>query len=430
MSGRTGSGSLWAATARRAPETRPLQGDAAADVAVIGGGFCGLSCALHLAEGGADTVLVEAEGPGWGASGRNGGQVIPCFKDDPETLVARLGPDLGERMSALGASGGALVGDLIARFGIDCGFRRDGWIFGLHAEAWRPALQARARQWQERGRPVRVLARDETAALLGTDLYVGGYLDPEGGALNPLSFARGLAAAAISRGARVHTGTPATAIEREARGGWRIVTARGSVRAASVVVATGAYSGALLPVLRRSVLPVQSIQVATGPLSDTMRRRVLPEGHVVSDTRRLLLYFRQDDAGRLVFGGRGALGGERMSPAHVARVTQAMHRTFPGLGEVEIQHSWAGQVDITADRRLRVHELAPGLIAVLGFNGRGVAIAPAVGKALAEAVLAGSLDALPLPVTPARPVPFHRLRRPAMAAAVQWSRLLDRIGSR
>ena len=425
----TGSGSLWAATARPAPATTALEGEVVADVAVIGGGFCGLSCALHLAEGGAATVLLEAEGPGWGASGRNGGQVIPCFKDDPDSLIARLGPDLGEQMSALGASGGALVAGLIARFGIDCDFRPEGWVFGMHTEARLPALQDRARQWQQRGRPVRMIGREETAALLGTDLYVGGYLDPEGGALNPLSFARGLADATISSGARVFTGTPAQRLERD-QGGWRVATDRGSVRASKVVVATGVYSGDLLPVLRRSVLPVQSVQVATEPLPEDLRRSILPRGHVASDTRRLLLYFRQDSAGRLVFGGRGALGGEQLSQVHVERVARAMQRTFPQVRDLPIEHSWAGQVDLTADRRLRVHELGPGLVAVIGFNGRGVALAPAVGKAVAGAVLAGSLADLPLPVTPARPVPFHAIRRPAMAVAVGWSRILDRIEHR
>ena len=420
------AGSLWAATARPAPRTHPLEGEALADVAVIGGGFCGLSCALHLAEGGAETVLLEAEGPGWGASGRNGGQVIPCFKDDPETLIARLGPDLGERMSALGASGGDLVADLIARHRIDCDFRREGWVLGVHARAGLPSMESRARQWQARGRKVRLMGRAETAELLGTDLYEAGYLDPAGGALNPLSFARGLAAAAMAHGARVFTGSAARGITREGSG-WRVTTDRGVVLARRVVVATGAYSGDLIRGLGRTILPVQSVQIATEPLSDNVRRAVLPHGHVVSDTRRLLLYFRQDRAGRLVFGGRGSLGGERIRPAHVARIEAAMRRSFPQLGDVPVTHVWAGQVDITADRRLRVHQPAPGLVAVIGFNGRGVAIAPAVGKALAEALLAGSLRRLPLPVTPLRPLPLHGLRRPAMALAVQWSRLRDRL---
>jgi glycine/D-amino acid oxidase-like deaminating enzyme len=426
---RAPAGSLWDATACPAPSTHPLDGETKADAVVVGGGFCGLSCALHLAEAGVDTVLLEAQGPGWGASGRNGGQVIPCFKADPETLISRLGSDLGERMSSLGASGGALVADLIERYGIDCAYRRDGWILGLHGKSKLAAMESRARQWQARGRPVSLIGRDETAALLGTDLYEGGYLDPEGGALNPLSFARGLATAAIGQGARLHTGSAAVEI-KEDDGYWRVSTNRGTVTAQQVVVATGAYSADFIPVLKRSVLPVQSIQIATPPLSSSVRKSILPHGHVVSDSRRLLLYFRLQEQGRLVFGGRGSLNGDRISPVHLDQLYSTLRHTFPRLGDIGFEHAWAGLVDITPDRNLRIHTPQPGLVAVIGFNGRGVAIAPAVGRAVAEAIVAGSFKDLPLPVTPMRPVPFHGLRLPAMALAVQWYRLLDRWETR
>ncbi|WP_137389474.1 NAD(P)/FAD-dependent oxidoreductase [Rhodoligotrophos defluvii] len=421
--------SLWAATAEPAPATVPLAGEIRADVAVVGGGFCGLSCALHLAEAGVDTVLLEAQEPGWGASGRNGGQVIPCFKDDPETLIARLGEDLGERMSRLGAEAGTLVENLIARHNIACAYRRNGWILGIAGMRGIPAMESRTRQWQARGLPVRLLDREETAALIGAPIYAAGYLDPRGGALNPLSFARGLAAAGMRQGARIHTGSPVIAITREGSS-WRVATASGAVLASQVVVATGAYSTDLIPALRRSILPVQSIQIATPPMPAEIQRTILPQGHVVSDNRRLLLYFRFNEQGRFVFGGRGSLGGESIAEAHVTALAETMRRSFPQLGQIGFQHVWAGQVDITPGRRLRVHEPSPGLIAVFGFSGRGVAIAPAVGKAIAEAVLAGTHKGLPLPVTPMRPVPFHGLRLPAMAVAAQWFRLLDRLEAR
>jgi glycine/D-amino acid oxidase-like deaminating enzyme len=271
-----------------------------------------------------------------------------------------------------------------------------------------------------------MLDRAEVAALTGTDIYVGGYLDNGGGGLNPMSLARGLAGAAQRAGARVHTGSPATTITREA-GGWRVTTPRGSLRGNQVVTATGVYSGALIPELQRSILPVQSIQIATAPLPADMRTQLMPQGHVVSDTRRLLLYFRLTEEGRLVFGGRGALGGEIIQAAHVAMLERTMRRSFPQIGDTPITHHWAGQVDLTADRRLRVHWDAQGLWSVIGFSGRGVAVAPMVGKAVAEAVLAQSAQDLPLPVTPVRPLPFHALRKPAMAVAIGVSRLRDRL---
>lgn len=425
--------SLWAASAESAPAAAPLMGEHQADMVVIGGGFCGLSAALHLAQAGLDTALVEANEIGFGASGRNGGQVISCFKDEPETLIERYGPDLGERMSLLGAGAGDLVATLIERYAIACDYRQNGWILGVHGPSMMGPIESRARQWQARGRPVRLLDRQETEDLLGTRLYQAGYLDPKGGDLNPLSFARGLARAAIQHGARIHVRSPATALERQG-GAWAVTTPNGRLLAKTVLIATGAYSGRLLPSLERSVLPVQSIQVATRPLPDELRQTILPFGHVVSDTRRLLLYFRQDQAGRLVFGGRGSLSGQAIAPAHVQAILQAMRQTFPQLGHAAadeaVEFTWAGQVDITANRQLRVHELGPGLVAVLGFCGRGVAIAPAVGKALAQALAEGSLGGLPLPVTPVRPVPLHGLRLPAMALMAQWYRLMDRLEAR
>ena len=426
MTGTLAFRSLWEETSCPAAITSEMTGDARADVVVIGGGFCGLSCALHLTEGGADTVLLEAEGPGFGASGRNGGQLISCFKDDPETLIARHGYERGEAIARLGAGAGDLVADLIDRHGIDCAFRRDGWIQAIHAESGLPKMEHRARQMLARGLDVQMLDRAETAALTGTDIYAGGYLDAGGGGLNPMSLARGLAEAAQRAGARVHTHSPATAITRE-DGGWRVTTPHGTVCAAQVITATGVYSGPLIPELQRSMLPVQSIQIATAPLPRDVRAQLMPEGHVVSDTRRLLLYFRLNEEGRLVFGGRGALGGETIRAAHVARLERTMRRSFPQIGDVAVTHHWAGQVDLTADRRLRIHRDIQGLWSVIGFSGRGVAIAPAVGKAVAQAVLAQDTVNLPLPVTPMRPLPFHALRKPAMAVAVGLSRLRDRL---
>lgn len=418
--------SLWAATADETFAGEAFEGDMTTDVALVGGGFTGLSTALHLAKAGVATTLLEANAIGWGASGRNGGQVIPCFKDDPETLIGRHGPDLGERMSALGASAADLVADLIERYAIRCDFRRDGWALGMHGPAMRQALAERTRQWQARHLPVRMLDAAETAALLGTNAYEGAYLDPRGGALNPLSFARGLARAASEEGARIHAQSPVLSITRDG-GRWRVDTPRGRVRADKVLIVTGAYSGALWPDLERSVLPVQSIQIATRPLPEALRAGILPQGTVVSDTRRLLYYFRFDAAGRFVFGGRGSLRGDAISPAHVKSIAAAMAATFPQLAGESIDYTWAGHVDLTADRRLRVHELAPGLVAVLGLNGRGVAIAPAIGHAVATALAQDTLAQLPLPVSAVRPVPFHGLRLPAMAMVAEWYRLRDRL---
>jgi glycine/D-amino acid oxidase-like deaminating enzyme len=418
--------SLWAATAEPAPRAAVLEGETSTDVAIVGGGFCGLSAALHLAEGGTSVAVLEAREPGWGASGRNGGQVIPGFKDPPSVLRGLYGEDLGQRMAILGAEAGDVVRDIISRHGIKCQYRRQGWINAIHGTKALRLAEQRAVEWQALGAPIRMLDRAETASLLGTDSYIAGYLDPRGAALNSLSYARGLARAAIAAGAAVYGDAPVKVIERRGNH-WRVSAPGGVVLASHVLVATGAYSDGVVPGLERTILPVQSIQVATRPLSDNVRATVLPKGHVASDVRRLVLYFRLNEEGRLVFGGRGSIRSEAVKPAHVSSIVAAMRRTFPQIGDVGVDYVWSGQVDLTPDRRLRVHELGPGLWAVIGFSGRGVAQATAVGKAMAGALAKGALDGLPLPVVPMRPLPLHALRLPAMAAVAAWSRIVDRL---
>jgi len=416
--------SLWAATAIPAPATPPLEGAARCQVCVVGGGFTGLSAALHLAERGAEVRLLEAEEPGFGASGRNGGQVIPGLKLGPDELVRRFGADLGERMTCFTGAAADLVFDLVERHGIDCRARRSGWLQAVHAEAAVPVVAARARQWQERDAPVGFLERDEAARLLGSRAYHGALLDRRGGALQPLSYARGLAAAAIAAGAVIHGASPALSLVAES-GGWRIASPRGQVRAKQVILATNGYSDRLWPGLARSVVPLLSFQAATAPLGDNQRRSVLPEGQVCSDTRRLLAYFRLDDDGRLILGGRGG-SRESEDPSDYREVVGLLAEIFPDLQVAGWEYFWGGKVALTRDHLPHLHEPATGVLAGLGFNGRGVAMATAMGKLLAERAAGAAAETLPLPTTPLRPIPFHGLRAPLLSALVHWKRLQDR----
>ncbi len=415
--------SLWAATAASAPETPPLQGETRAEVCVVGGGFTGLSAALHLAEAGARVALLEADEPGRGASGRNGGQVIAGLKWDPERIEARLGPERGARLVAFAGGAPDLVFDLIARHRIDCQARRDGWIQAAHSDKAMSSVASRAAQWVRRGVRAEVLDREAVARLTGTGAYVGGWLDPRGGNLQPLSFSRGLARSALRAGARIHGASPALRLSREART-WRVASPQGAVVAEQVLLCTNGYTDRLWPGLERSILPVISYQAATGPLSHALRRAILPQGHVVSDTRRLLTYFRLDPAGRLVIGGRGRFV-ESSDPALYRHLHARLARLFPALSEPGWAFHWAGRVALTLDHLPHLHELAPGVLAALGYNGRGVALATAMGRALAERAMGAPAADLPLAATPLRPVPLYRLRRPALAVALAWNRLLD-----
>lgn len=419
--------SLWAATAAPAPETPKLEGEVRTQVCVVGGGFTGLSAALHLAEAGAQTVLLEGAEPGWGASGRNGGQVIAGLKWDPDEVVARFGPERGERLVAFAGTAPDLVFDLIARHRIDCQASQSGWIQAAHAAKAMTAVESRARQWQARGVAVQPLDRASVAAFTGSPAYVGGWLDPRGGKLQPLSYARGLARAALSAGAGIHGGSPAQALDRS-DSGWRVTTPRGAVLAERVLLCTNGYTDGLWPGLARSVIPVMSYQAATRPLGDNLRRAVLPRGHVVSDTRRLLAYFRLDPDGRLVIGGRGHFR-DTSDPAHYRHIRARLAQLFPELAAadpaLEWQYHWAGRIALTLDHLPHLHEPAPGLLAALGYNGRGVALATAMGQALADHALGRPAAELPLPTTRLRPIPLHQLRRPALALAVTWKGLCD-----
>lgn len=416
--------SLWATTAAPAPETPPLAESGRADVVIVGGGFCGLSTALHLAEQGVRPVLLEAREVGFGGSGRNGGQVIPGLKYDPADLIARFGRERGERLARFAGGTADTVFDLIARHGMDVPHRREGWIQGAHTQAGLEEVARRASQWADLGAPTRVLDKHETDRLLGTDQYLGGWLDGRGGAVQPLSYARGLARAALKAGAAIHGGSPVTALDRTGSG-WTVTTAQGArLTTERVVLCTNGYTGDLWPGLAQTVIAANSFQVATVPLSDNLRRSILPEGHVSSDTRKLLLYFRLDHTGRLLMGGRGPFR-EPRSPQDWSHLERIVGKLFPQLDGIAFDHRWCGRVAITRDYLPHLHEPAPGLLIDIGCQGRGVGLQSAMGRAIATYIATGDADSLPLPLSPVKPLPLHALHRLYVSAIIAWYRLSD-----
>lgn len=417
--------SLWAATAPPAPPTPALVDDLRTEVLVIGGGYTGLSTALHLAEAGVTVCLVEARQPGWGASGRNGGQVNPTLKHDPETLLARFGAERGERLIETIARSADLVFELIERHRIDCDPVRQGWLQVGYSDQAVASMHARARQWQRRGEPVRVLDRAEVAQRLGTPAFAGGWLDGRAGALQPLGYARGLAAAALSQGARVHGDSQVLSLERQGHQ-WLARLATGArVTADKVLIATNGYTGSLWPGLRRTVIAANSFIVATRPLEGEAAAAILPGGETVSTSQRLLLYYRRDGRGRLLMGGRGHFA-DPGGPADFAHLERALRLLYPGLGPIDYEYRWGGRIAITRDFMPHVHEPAPGLTIALGYNGRGIALATSVGKQVAARMVDGGAT-FPFPVTPISPIPLHGLQRLYITAGVAWYGLLDRF---
>ncbi|WP_019997340.1 NAD(P)/FAD-dependent oxidoreductase [Aureimonas ureilytica] len=416
--------SLWAATAAEPPATSPLADDISVDVAVIGGGYAGLSTALHLAEAGRSVQVIEAGEIGWGASGRSGGQVIPGIKYDPDGLVKLFGEEGGRRAAELFGSTAAKVFELIDRHGIDCDDTRTGWAQPAHSTAAEPLALDRCRQWKRLGADVVELTREEMAERLGTDVYHAGWLDRRGGSVQPLSYTRGLARAALKEGAKVATRTRATALTPTGDR-WRIGTDLGpAVTARDVIVCTNAHSTGLWPKLEQSMIAANSFQVATTPLASNLSATILRDGVVASDTRRLLSYFRRDREGRFIMGGRGTFA-EPRSPADYRHVERMLTRAYPVLSDQPIEFRWGGRVAITRDFLPHLHRPADGLLILVGCQGRGVALQSKMGEWIGDYLVSGDPNRLPLPVVDIEAIPFHALRKLYVSATLAYYKFAD-----
>ncbi len=408
--------SLWYATAPPAPETAPFEGTAQADVVVIGAGYTGLSCALHLAEAGVQVVVLEAGEIGQGASGRNNGQVIPN--------LSRVEPDaLEEPFARLVGESANFTFDLIRKHDMQCEAVQNGWVQPAHTPGRLRLTERRAREWGLLDAPVEMLDRAGVERITGSRFWHGGWQNKSGGKLNPLAYCRELARCAIGAGAVVHTATRALRVERAGLR-WRVACEHGSVTAERVVIATHATTEGLWPGLAQTVFPVRSYQMATAPIPEDLRKDVLPFDHACSDTQGDLHFFRWDANGRLVTGGPLALAW-KWDARQRERIGRRVSAVFPRIGVPVFDYLWHGFVGITLDRRPHAHELAPGVLAWVGCNGRGVGLAGAIGAQFARACLGTPLAELPLPFTPLSPVPGHAIGKRIASFAILLYRYRD-----
>jgi glycine/D-amino acid oxidase-like deaminating enzyme len=418
--------SLYADTAVAPIPTPPLDADRTASVAIVGGGFAGLSTALHLAERGVDAVVLEAREPGWGASGNNGGQVNPGLKLTPDALEAEFGSDLGRRMIAFSYGAPAFTFDLIQRHQIPCEARQNGTLRTAYQPPAAREIEALAAQFDKRGMPAELVGPARLRTMTGTDRYVSGLLDHRGGDLHPLSYARGLARAAIAAGAKVYGDTPALSLDRDARG-WRIKTPRAVVRAEKLLIATNGFADDLWPNLRRTVVPVFSAIAATAPLSDDIAKSIMPTRSVLYESGHITVYYRIDQHNRLLMGGRGPMRWIR-EPSEISYLMAYAERLWPQLKGITWTHAWNSRLAMTEDHLPHVHEPRPDALIFLGCNGRGVALSSAMGEQLARRLIEGEKAQFDMPISSLKPIRFHALWPLAVKSVVLTGRIRDRLG--
>jgi glycine/D-amino acid oxidase-like deaminating enzyme len=415
---------LWQATAIPSPALLPLDGAHEAEVAVVGAGYTGLSTALALAETGVAVTVLEADSPGAGASGQNGGQVIFGLRAHVADCVAAYGPTAGPRLHALGAVAAERTFALIARHGIACDARQAGYLFAADTQTGLADARDRYDAWLGHGAPVRWLDRDAVAEASGSQAYLGGYIHQASGSVQPLSYARGLARAAMAAGARIHAPARVETIRPDGRD-WVLATRTGQLKARRVLVATTGLCGDLWPGLAATMMRVWSHQTATAPLPDAAR--VLPGVACASDTRRVLRYWRTDRDNRLVVGGKGTLLGPR-GPRSFAVPRRMQARLYPHLAGEAPEHCWGGLVTLVPDRLPKLFRLADGVWAPMFCNGKGVAWCSASGPELAQLLRGVPADelVLPPPIT-LRPIPLYPLRSVYAAAGSLYFRARDAL---
>lgn len=419
----------WTTTDFPAGEAQPPGGRW--DVAVIGGGYTGLTAAFRLARRGAKVAVLEAQTLGWGASSRNGGQVLSGLKLGADTLFARYGRDLTRRLFAASLSAISCVEQVVREEKLACDFGRCGHLEAAskpaHFEHFRRAAEVMAREFNH---TTQLVEQRDLRAEIGSDVYHGGLVDAVSASVNPAQYVAGLARAAQMAGAKLFERAPVTQISRETGARFRVVTARGMLHADQVFVATSGYTGPATPALRRKVVPIGSYIIATEPLPQSVANELLPHNRVVFNSKNFLHYYRLSADRRLLFGGRAAF--EPETPATVRESAAILRRdmvaVFPQLRETRVEYAWGGTLDFAFDLMPHAgqHE---GLSFALGYAGHGVALATYLATQMAETICGLKVDnpfaEIPFP---GAPLGLYAGRPWFLPLAERWYQFLDWVG--
>ena len=416
------------AAALGAPPTRraELASSEQADVAVVGGGFTGLSTALHLARRGYDVALLEAQRVGFGASGRNGGQVGTGQRKDQDALERMVGREDARALWQMGLDAVALVRELASDREVGVPFH-DGIIHADHKRSYVRESHAYAERLARDYGYDKLTALDRAGIreILASDAYFGGVLDTGAGHIDPLAFAMGLARLAEAAGVRIYEGSRVRRIERGSE--LRFVTDKGEIRSPWGVLGCNGYLGALVPEVARRAMPINNFVAATEPMAPEMQEALIADNRAVADSRFVVNYFRFSDDHRLLFGG-GETYSYRFPQDIAAMVRKRLQGVFPQLQDVEIDYAWGGTLAITQSRLPHFARVAPNLISLSGYSGHGVALATLAGQIAAETVAgqAERFDLMARVPTPAFPG-GAALRWPLLVLGMTWFSLRDRM---
>ena len=419
--------SYYHASCNRSVELTPLDGSRRADVCIIGGGYTGLSSALHLAERGYDVVLLEARKPGWGASGRNGGQLCSGQRKDQVELSKMVGADAARELWILAEAAKDLAKDLITRHQIDCDLKP-----GIAHADHKPGYAGESREYvdflreQYDYQQIEYLERDAMAELVGSDTYHGGSLDMGAAHLHPLNYALGLADAALAAGARLYESTVVESYQEGKPN--RIVTNRGIVEADSIVLACNGYLGKLEQRVSGKIMPINNFVIATEPLSDEQLNVICPRDVAIADSRFVVNYYRLSADKRMLFGG-----GENYRqnfPSDIASfVRKPMLQVYPQLADTRIDYAWGGTLAVTLNRMPHFGRLGRhNTYFAQGYSGQGVAMATLAGKMISDAI-AGEAESFDLfGRIPTREFPGGDLLRwPGLVLGMSYYALRDRL---
>ncbi len=418
--------SWYAASANDVRVRPPLKGNQQADVCVIGAGFTGISAALQLAENGFSVIVLEGERIGFGASGRNGGQIVNGYSRDLEVIARRYGRDKAIALGRMSLEGGEIIRERVAKYGIDCALV-DGGFFAAFTDKQIREMAAIKAHWETHGHDgLEMVSRSEVGRYVRSDRYAGGMIDRRGGHIHPLNLVLGEAAAAEGLGVRIFENARVTGLEMGATSVVR--TSKGSVSARYVLVCGNAYLGSLLPGITEKMMPVSSQVMATEPLDAKLIEDLLPANYCVEDANYVLDYYRRTADNRLLYGGGIGYGGQ--DPANLTGVIRPnMLKTFPQLAGAKIDFAWSGNFALTLTRIPHVGKLADNVYFSHGDSGHGVTTTHLLGKILGEAVSghAGRFDVWAS--LPALPFPGGKtFRVPLTMLGAWWYGLRDRLG--